>query len=485
MQNPFFPQWRAFLAPLGQRVDQTMDGLRQLTLCRLEDRFRPCFSSTLFVKAPAKENSRDRVYNQSRTFWCFLWQCLNHQAPCREVVREVQALFGLHNRGDVSAQTGAYCKARARLPLSMFQQAFAASAKATQQRAPTTNLLQGRKVKLVDGAMLTLPDTPQNQKAYPQPNNVPKNCGFPLLRMVVLFSLASGAILASATGSQHVSETRLFFELIKSMEAQDVVVADQGFGNFVILSLLRAAGMDFIARSARSIGWRTGKRLGKGDRLILWTRNHKPSAILTPGQWASLPQQQTVRVVRGRIVRRGFRTREMQLVTTLLDPTLYPAAEILTAYLRRWRMEMCLDDLKTSLKIEQLRCKTPALIQKELMLNLIAHNLLRWLMVQAAAAHHVPLERISFKGTADALRQFSYAMSQTRLPKSRRKLWEALLRAIAEDLIPDRPGRREPRAIKRLRRDYPKLSQPRRTFRDRPKRNERRKNKLTLRHNLK
>jgi len=163
------------------------------------------------------------------------------------------------------------------------------------------------------------------------------------------------------------------------------------------------------------------------------------------------------------------------VLTTLLDPQLYPAREILQAYLRRWRLEMCLDDLKTSLRMEALRSRSPEMAQKELYTRLIAHNLIRCTMIQAATEHQVALERISFKGSVDAVRQFSHAMAQAKSKKKRGQLWTELLRTLAADLVPERPGRREPRAVKRKKNKYPRLVGPRHKFRDHLKRSDRRK----------
>ena len=215
--------------------------------------------------------------------------------------------------------------------------------------------------------------------------------------------------------------------------------------------------------------------LARNDWLILWKRSATPSPWLSPRQWAGMPTELTLRAVKGRCYAKGFRVRRITLVTTLLDPQLYPAQEILQAYLRRWRLEMCLDDLKTTLKMEFLRGRSPQMAQKELLMRLIAHNLIRCTAAQAATEHHVALEQISFKGSVDALRHFCSAMAQARSRKKRQGLWLELLRTLAADLVPDRPDRREPRAVKRKKNKYPRLDAPRHRFRDHPKRNLRRK----------
>jgi len=467
--TPFFPAWRAQLAPLGSRTAKALAGLRACTLCQLEARFGPCLPATLFPKAPEKQNSRDRLYTRWRTVWCLLWQSLNPQTSGREVVRQLQALAQLEGGPAPSAEDGAYCRARARLPLSEFPKALAATAQAADRVAAPVGLLQGRPLKVVDGSTLTLPDTRTNRAAFPPVQAAPPH--FPMLRLVVLFALGSGALLALAQGSLRVSELALLGGLLSQLAKGDIVMGDRGFGNFAVVALLQTLGVDFLGRSLRrSDGRRRTRRLGQDDWLLVWKKGPRPSPWLTLTQWVGLPGELTVRVVRGRCPQKGFRVRRVTLVTTLLDPQRYPAQELLQAYLRRWRLEMCLDDLKTTLQLEMLRSHSPEMAQKEVYARLIAHNLVRWTMAQAATQHGVPLERISFKGTLDALRQFSQAMSQARSQKQRRALWTELQRTLAADLVPPRPGRREPRAVKRKKNKYPRLNRPRHKFRDPPKR---------------
>ncbi len=475
MHTPFFPAWRPRLAPLGSRTAQVLRQVRACTLNQLEERFGSWTPKDLFPKAAQKANSRDRLYTRPRTFWCLLWQGFNPSASCREVVRQLQALFQLHGGPSISADDGAYCRAKARLPLSQFPKALSATAQAADKLAPALALLQGRPIKVADGTTLTLADTPKNRRAYapvqaPEPN-------FPMLRLVVFFSLLSGAILSSATGDLCTAELPMLYGLLSQLAAKDILLADRGYGNFVLLSLLvhGKPGVDFIGRSARRVDGRHRlRRLGKGDWLMLWKKGCNPSLWLPKAIWQALPGQITVRIVRGSCYVKGFRVRRVTLVTTLLDPQRYSAREILQAYLRRWRLEMCLDDLKTSLEMETLRGRSPEMLHKELYTHLIAHNLIRCTMAQAAAQHQAAVERLSFKGTLDALRQFTQAISQARTKKQRAQLWAKLLQTLAQDLVPDRPGRREPRAVKRVKNKYPRLSRPWRVFTDRPKRNRRR-----------
>lgn len=475
MHTPFFPALRATLAPMGSRLDQAFNQVRAYTLCELEERFGSQLPESLFPKAAQKANSRDRIYTQWRTFWSMLWQAFNPLASGREVVRQLQALFVLDGGPTVSEEDGAYCRAKARLPLGEFAKALEASAQEADQKAPPLSLLQGRPVKVADGSTLTAADTSKNRKAYPPIQSPEPN--FPMVRLVVVFSLLSGALLSLVTGDMRTAELPMLNQLLAQLVQGDILMGDRGYGNFVLLALLQQLkqGVDFIGRSARKTdGRRRLKSLGKDDWLMEWKKGSNPSLWLPLAQWTALPNELTVRVVRGSCYVKGFRVRRVTLVTTLLDPELYPAGEILQAYLRRWRLEMCLDDLKTTLELEMLRSRSPEMLQREIYSRLIAHNLIRYTMAEAAVEHSVPLERISFKGTLDALRQFTQAICRARTKKKRQQLWEQMLRTLACDLVPERPGRREPRAVKRVKNKYPRLSRARRLFKDRPKRNRRR-----------
>jgi len=457
------------------RLAHAFHTVRAYTLCQLEERFGPYLPPSLFPKGAKKANSRDRIYTRPRTFWSMLWQGLNPKASGRQVVRQIQALFQLHAGPSPSQEDGAYCRAKARLPLKEFPKALRAAAQAADRLAPALTLLQGRPAKVADGSTLTAPDTPKNRRRYPPVQTPEPN--FPMLRVMVLFSLVSGAILNVVTGDLRTAELPMLYQTFDLLAPNDILIADRGLGNFVLLALLYhfKPRVDFIGRAARHVdGRRRLKRLGRGDWLVVWKKGCNPSLWLPAPLWALLPKEITVRIVRGSCYVKGFRVRRVTLVTTLLDAQRYPAREILQAYLRRWRLEMCLDDLKTTLELEMLRSRSPQMLQKEIYAHLIAHNLIRCAMAQAATEHAVPLERISFKGTLDAVRQFTQAMSQARSKMKRSQLWNKLLQTLARDLVPERPGRREPRAVKRVKSKYPRLSCARHLFGDRPKRNVRR-----------
>lgn len=474
--TPFFPAWKARLAPMRRCLANALRPLQAATLCQLEQRFNPILPASLFIKAAKGANSRDSIYTQGRTFWCFLWQCLHVGTAGREVVRQLQALLELSGAAPISSEDGAYCIARQRLPENLFVRGLQATAAACD-RIPTPGpFLAGRPVKLLDGTIVTVPDTPANQAAYPQVCSMKQGCSFPIMRVVALFSLLSGAIVAAACGSHQVSELRLLYGLLAQLSKGDIVIADRGFGNYSMLALLLSRHVDLIARSSRKIdGRRRRKRLGKHDWLVSWKKSPNGSAVIPKDQFDALPADLVVRIVRGSLYQKGFRVRQITVVTTLIDPETYPAAEVLRGYLRRWRMELCLNDIKTTLGMAMLACKSPAMVRKEMLLHLIVHNLIRHTMACAASRHEADLERLSFKGTVDALRQFTQAMAQARSTKKRRELWNYLLRILVSDLVPERPGRVEPRAVKRRSKKYDRLNLPRHCYKDRPKRNARRR----------
>ena len=450
MHTPFLPAFRSRLATLGQ----------------LQDQLRDLLPAPLLSSEDDGPNSRERDFPLRLTCECFLWQMLKPRTAGREVVRQVQALRTLHGRPPISAADSAYIQARLRLPKERLEKALAATAQTADRRVGPSPQLQGRPVKVVDGSSTPLADTPANQQPYPQPSSQTPGCGFPLMKLVVLFSLGSGAVLKVLLGSLHHHDLRLLRGVWDEFKKGDILLGDRAYGEFTTLAGLPQRGVDVVARlhQRRKVDFRKARRLGQHDGLLVWTKNCQQSEILSPNEWDLLPAQITVRIVRFTTVIRGFRNRRITLVTTLLDSELYPAQELVALYARRWRLELCLRDLQTTLGMEQLRCKTPEMAEKELLAYLVAHNLVRCLMAEAVATHRVDWERVSFKGSLDALRQFSDAINRAPNRKLRRQLWEDLLLVPARDLAPRRPNRTEPRAVKRRPKPFPLLNQPRRKF---------------------
>ena len=463
MHTPFFPVWRSRLAPLGQRVQH----LRQQSLLHLDLLLSSFLPPGLLAQADEGPNSRDRVYNLRRTFFGFLYQVLNPDCPCREIVRQIQALCALKGGRRVNKGTSAYCQARLRLPWDILPRLRCAAAARAEQ---TAQLWHGLRVKVIDGTSTSAPDTAKNQRAYPQPGGQKPGCGFPLIKLVGVFSLATGALLDYAKGNQHQHELNLLQKLLDQFKPGDLALADRGFSSYALLAWLFQRGVPSLFRlhHARPADLRKGKRLGKRDRLMVWRKPwpwQRPR-FLPKTVWKLLPQELSVRVVRFVLDVPGFRAESVTLVTTLLDPIAYPAEALARLYLRRWHIELWFRDLKTAMGMEVLRCKSPKMLHKELEMFFIAYNLIRSLMAQAGASNDVPIERLSFKGTVDCVRQFSVAIAQARSRKKQKQLIARLLEIIAQDQVPHRPGRREPRAVKRRPKPYQLLNRPRHQMRE-------------------
>ncbi len=462
MHTPYFPPFRSRLAALGRRTAKT---LRQTTLAQLQEHLRDFLPAPLLSAEEDGLNSRERIFSLRLTLECFLWQMLKPRTPCREVVRQVQALFRLQGLGPVDEGDSAYVQARQRLPRERLEKALTATAQAADRRVERSAQLQGRAVKVVDGSTTQLADTPENQRRFPQPSSQKPGCGFPVIRFIALLSLTSGAILKVILDSLHSHDLRLLHRLAEALAPGDIVLGDRAYGEYTTAASLPQKGVDLVARlhHQRKVDFRKARRLAKNDGLFVWVKGYQQSQILSPAEWTLLPAQITVRIIRFNTTIRGFRGRRVTLVTTLLDPKLYTAEQLIGLYARRWRLELSFRDIKSTLGMEQLRCKSPGMAEKELLAYLIAHNLIRCVIAEAAR-FSVDLERISFKGAVDALRQYSTAIAQARNQKMRRQLWEDLLLNLARDLVPSRPHRREPRAIKRRPKAYPLLNKPRHEF---------------------
>jgi hypothetical protein len=465
MHTPFFPQFRPQLAPCRRAATQKV---QQASLAQLEHYLEGILPLYLLSQDEEGANSRDRIFSLLLTFECFLWQILKPQTACREVVRQVQALFRLKHLGPVDEGTSAYCQARQRLPKERLERILSATTAAAEKRAGSGGRLAGRPVKVVDASSTQLPDTDQNQQRYPQPAAQKRGCGFPVLKFLLLFSLNSGSVLNVVMGSLHNHDLRLLRQLQSELKKGDILLGDRAYGEYTTLATWPTAGVDVVARlhQKRKVDFRQARRLGKNDGLFLWTKSYQQSDVLSAREWAQLPSPITVRIIRFTAAIRGHRSRRITLVTSLLDPQLYPADQLIGLYARRWRLELCLRDLKTTMGMEQLRCQSPEMAQKELLVYLIGHNLIRCLMAEAVARYQADLERISFKGTVDAARQYSAALLQARSRKMRNQLWEELLLNLVRDRIPDRPNRSEPRAVKHRPKPFPLLTKPRHQWKE-------------------
>jgi hypothetical protein len=406
---------------------------------------------------------RERLYTPLRTIWTFLYQVLASDQSCRAAVARLLAFLCVGGEDLASAKTDPYCKARQRLPEKLLADLARGSGAELQREVPSSDLLGGRPIKIADGTTVSMPDTPANQKAYPQQRGQKQGLGFPLLRLVGLISLSSGAVLDIALGpyrGKQTGETALLRQLLGQLEAGDVLLTDAIFSNYWMIALVWRRGVDLLSRhdGKRRVDFRQGQRLGRYDHIVSWQKPVRPS-WMNQKLYQSLPEALRLREVRVEVSQKGFRCRHLLLVTTLLDPQVYPRPELARAFRSRWHAELDLRSIKHVMQMDVLRCKSPAMVRKEIWMHLLAYNLIRKLMAQAAATVGVCPRDLSFKGTLQTL--VAFAAAGWSCPERRNELYAAVLRAVATHRVNDRPDRVEPRAVKRRPKKQVYLNEPR------------------------
>lgn len=447
IRNLYLPGFSHHLcgSSTSRQAQKLRDGADTLNgLAALVARFIP---AKLFAVGVGQ---RERAFTPWVTFTTFLSQVLSRGSACREAVRRVQAWCVVAGRPVPDGSTSAYCQARRRLSLTSVRRAHERLGEWMQQHASEKWQWCGRDVKVVDGCGISMPDTKANRKRFPYAGGQKPGCGFPTAQMVGLFCLATGRLVRFAIDSWKAHEIPLARLLIAWIEPGEILLADRGFCGWGLIALLQRKGVDVVLRAHQA-------RKLKG-RTMRWARPQR-QATWTKALWAELPAVLAVRLVRFRVEVPGFRTQQIALVTTLLDAKAYPDEVIVALYRRRWQVELCFRDIKTTLGLDVLRCQSPALIEKEIWLHALAYNLVRALMVEAAWTYGVDVDRLSFKGTVDTLRQWAplFAVGV----HGRRFRRAELLRLIAADQVPERPNRSEPRARKRRPKSYQMLTRPR------------------------
>jgi hypothetical protein len=465
--TPFFDAFGALLfgrAPRTTHAQFKSQLPRADSISALREAFGSMVPDTLLCPRPKGGASRQRLFSPLMTFWAFLSQVLSPNSACRDAVRKAQAWWSLRHKIEISPDTSAYCQARSRLPDIFLERIHRHVCDRMEANVPSASLWRGRSVKVVDGTGLSMPDTASNQAAYPQPLSQKPGCGFPLMKLVGIFSVASGALLHFCRDTHNVHEGQLFVKLWPHLLEGDVVLGDRGFCSFLAIGSLLAKGVDSVMRlhQTRLIDFRRGKRLAKDDRLILWHRSPQRRTEHHPEKLAALPPTMMVRQIRSHVQIKGFRSRTIILVTTLLDPVAYPADEIRQLYFQRWSVELHFREIKGLLALDVLRCLSPAMVEKELLVHVIAYNLVRTVMQTAAIRHHVDLERLSFKGALDTLNHFADAVHAAHgKPRRQTEILDAMFQLIAHDQLTIRPSRSEPRVKKRRPKAYPFLTKPR------------------------
>lgn len=404
------------------------------------------------------------LYTPWVTFWTFFWQRLSPDRSCRAALKRLAAWMAGGGRKLDDEDTSPYCKARARLPESALHRLMRQLGAQTHQEAPADWLWCRRRVKMIDGSTAIMADTRANQQAYPQLSSQKPGLGFPIARFVVIFCLATGSTLEAAIGKyqgKQTGENALFRSLWDELEPGDVALADRYFGSYFDIAMLKQRGVDSVFRlhQRRKCDFRQGRRLGKEDQIVSWDRPARPD-WMDESTYERIDETMEVRMIRIHVEQRGFRTRVLEVVTTLLDAEIYPKKEIALLYRKRWHVELDLRSIKVVLGMDMLASKTPEMVRKEIWMTLLGYNVIRALMVKAALAHQREPRRLSFKGALQTVQEFGPGLRDASSP-GRPWLWRILLSSIAADEEGYRPDRVEPRARKRRPKQYALLTKPR------------------------
>jgi hypothetical protein len=404
---------------------------------------------------------RDRLFNPITTIWGFLSQALSDDHSCRDAVSRILAHRAASGLAPCSPNTASYCDARSRLPTAVLRTLARDTAQQLQETLPKAWKWNGRDVFIADGSYVSMPDTPENQMAYPQPVVQQEGIGFPLARLAVLLSLATGAchdLAVAPYAGKGTGETTLLRQMYDSLSPGDVVLADALFDNYFLACELRQRGIELVARvQAERVGSRTVESRPDSD-VIVWQRPNKPHGMKGE-QYRTYPESLTMRQVSVDARGRDNRAEQFKVITTILDASI-DGGQIGGLYERRWDGEVDIRSVKSTMKMDILRCKTPEMVQKEIWAHLLAYNLLRTVMAVAANESDMEPRKISFKGAKQALTAFAPKLEAAR-PEERASLVGAMLKAVGCHRVGNRQGRWEPRARKRRPKPSKRLNQPR------------------------
>lgn len=396
-------------------------------------------------------------------------QVLDPDKSCHNAVSRVISWLASENAEIPSDDTSAYCQARNRLPEKLLSRLFGKVGQGLENQVTNEHLWCGRHVKVIDGSTVSMPDTPSNQKAYPQPKSQATGCGFPMAKIGALFSIATGAAVALVISVSNTHDIKLARQIYQFLVPNDVLLGDCAFCSYADLVFIQNHSCDAVFRISPSrkntVERGRRKKLSSYQSIEIWHKPKQRPKALSPEEFASLPTKLNVRVIKYYIPNPGFRSKYVVLATTLLDPLVYPTTEIMRLYGQRWDVELDLRHLKTTLGMDILRGKTPEIIRKEIYAYLLAYNLLRSVMWDAATTHKVDPLRLSLQGTRQHLDNFipQFVSAST---QERSRLYQTFLKIVANMLVPQRQGRCEPRVRKRRPKSYPLMKKNRQNMRD-------------------
>lgn len=454
-------------ADRGQTFEIVRDGFLQVEGLPFADILEPQEIEQAFADEDGLfGQDDDDVYTPPLVLWGFLSQVISSgvHRSCDAAVERIRSLCLTVGLAVPSTDSGAYCRARAKLSTDGIQSLTYQVADALEDQAPVDWLWYGHHVKVADGSTLTAPDTEENQKAWPQARTQQPGLGNPILRFCVLVSLATGALCGLAESryrGKETGETALLRSMFDRLQKKDILLADAYFCSFFMIALLRQRGVHVVVHQhqRRTTDFRKGKRLGPNDHLVEWEKPARPT-WMDQETYESLPDTIEVRELRVKIAVPGFRTKEVTLVTTLTNAKRYSKQALGDLYRGRWHVEVDLKSLKVTMNMEDLRGKTPEMVRKEIWAHCLAYNLIRRTMAAAAVTYEREPRSISFAG---ALQTIAGSLSQASTAESSllHLLVEQKLESIASHKVGHRPNRVEPRAVKRRPKKQKLLTKPR------------------------
>ena len=408
------------------------------------------------------------IYSTAVMVWSFLSQVLRDgkEASCQAAVARVVTYRSLMGLDAPTRDTGDYCRARAKLPEAALRELTRAVATELEDRAEPTWHWHGLVAKLVDGFALTMFDSEANQDQYPQQKSQRPGVGQPIARAVGVFSLATACLMDCAVGpyaGKETGETALLRSMLGGFGPGDIAVMDRYYCSFMMIALLLARGAHVCARKhqKRHTDFRRGRRLGKYDHIIVWTRPQRPK-WMDPADYATIPETLELREIRYNVVEPGKRTESITIITTLTDADLYPKEDIAELYGFRWNSELDIRSIKDTLNLAYVPCKTPEMVRRHLWTTLLAYNLIRTTAAAAALLHGKQPRQISFTGTCQYVLASWMILSLGHVPPDLlHEHVRLLLEQIAACEVANRPGRLEPRVLKRRRHGYKLMTKPR------------------------
>jgi hypothetical protein len=407
---------------------------------------------------------RNRIYTPWITLSLFLSQALADDKSCTEAVDRLQKARADRGLDPVATQTGSYCEARDRLPEGLTWELVRQTGRSIHQKAEGSWHFHGRPVKIPDGSTVSMPDTPAHQAAYPQQKAQAPGLGFPIARILVVFSLAVGTVLEAVLGPYQGKETgelALLRQIMGQSQPGDIAWADRLFGTYWAIAAWHRRGVDVVTRlhQRRKADFRRGRRLGPDDHVVTWTKPQEVPEWMSQEEYEAMPAKLSLREIRLQVRDKSKRVGTVVLVTTLLDAAVYPAAEIRALYRQRWHAGLDPRSLKTAMRMDVLRGKSPEMVRKEVAMHLLAYNLIRGIMAEAARVSEVKPRQLSFKGSQQTIRSFEevhlYDPGRIKADLPR------LLHLISRKRVGKRPDRYEPRAIKRRPKPHRLLQIPR------------------------